>query len=54
MVHLNIMEKQMDKRSQEHHFSLDDSSADPIELIRERKRKKKEEYDKFKDHFVSD
>ena len=51
---IEMFKKQMDKRSKEHHFTLGDSSADPIELIRERKKKKKEEYDKFKDHFVSD
>ncbi len=51
---IEIFKKQMDKRSKEHHVTLGDSNADPIELIRERKRKRKEEYDKFKDHFVSD
>ncbi len=51
---IEMFKKQMDKRSEEHQVTLGDSSADPIELIRERKKKKKEEYDKFKDHFVSD
>jgi len=51
---IEMFKKQMDKRSDEHHVSLDDSSVDPIELIRERKRKRKKEYDKFKDHFESD
>ncbi len=51
---IEMFKKQMDKRSNEHHVTLDDSNADPIELIRERKRKRKKEYDKFKDHFESD
>ena len=51
---IEMFKKQMDKRSEEHHHTLSDSSADPIKLIRERKRKKKEEYDTFKDHFESD
>ena len=51
---IEMFKKQMDKRSNEHHVTLGDSSADPIELIKERKRKRKEEYDKFKDHFESD
>lgn len=46
--------EQLDRKSEGRFPTLDDSSADPIELIRERKRKKKEEYDKFKDHFESD
>lgn len=45
---------QLDRKSDENFVTLDDSSADPIKLIRERKRKKKEEYDTFKDHFESD
>ena len=44
----------LDRKSEENFVTLDDSSADPIKLIRERKRKKKEEYDMFKDHFESD
>ncbi len=51
---IEIFKKQMDKRSQEHHHTHSDSSIDPIKLIRERKRKKKEEYDMYKDHFESD
>ena len=45
---------QLDRKSDENFVTLDDSRADPIKLIRERKRKKKEEYDTFKDHFESD
>jgi len=45
---------QLDRKSEENFITLDDSIADPIKLIRERKRKKKEEYDTFKDHFESD
>ena len=51
---IEMFKKKMDKRSQDQHINLGDPSADPIKLIRERKRKKKEEYDKFKDHFESD
>ncbi len=51
---IEMFKKQMDKRSQDQHINLGDPSADPIKLIRERKRKKKEEYDEFKDHFESD
>jgi len=51
---IEMFKIKMDKRSQDQHFNLGDPSADPIKLIRERKRKKKEEYDKFKDHFESD
>ena len=46
--------EKIDKRSEERYGILGDSSADPIKLIRERKRKKKEEYNKYKDHFESD
>ncbi|MBY9019413.1 MAG: hypothetical protein KGD67_00020 [Candidatus Lokiarchaeota archaeon] len=46
--------KQLDRTSDENFISLDDSNLDPINLIRERKRKKKQEYDTFKDHFESD
>lgn len=51
---IEMFKKQMDKRSREQYINLGDPSADPIKLIRERKRKKKEEYNKFKDHFESD
>ena len=51
---IELYKKQMDKRSEEQTHTLSDTSADPIKLIRERKRKKKEEYDMFKNHFESD
>ena len=51
---IEMFKKQMDKRSKEQHINRGDPSADPIKLIRERRRKKKEEYDEFKDHFESD
>ena len=51
---IEMFKKQMEKRSGEQHHTLSDSSADPLKLIRERKRKKKEEYEIFKDHFESD
>ncbi len=51
---IEMYKKQLNKRSDENYVSLGDSDADPIKLIRERKRKKKEEYEKFKDHFESD
>ena len=46
--------EKIDKRSEERYGILGDSSADPIKLIRDSKRKKKEEYNKYKDHFESD
>ncbi len=51
---IEMFKKQMDKKSEEHHTTFDDSNSNPLELIRERKRRKKEEYDRFKDHFESD
>ena len=51
---IEMFKKQMDKRSKEQHVNLGDLSADPIKIIRDRKKKKKEEYDTFKDHFESD
>ena len=51
---IEMFKKKMDKRSREQYNKLGDPSADPIKLIRERRRKKKKEYDKFKDHFESD
>ena len=50
---IETYKKKLDKRSDGNYVTLD-SDVDPIKLIRERKRKKKEEYDKFKDHFESD
>jgi hypothetical protein len=51
---IEMFKNQMDKRSREQNINRGDPSADPIKLIRERRRKKKEEYDEFKDHFESD
>ncbi len=51
---IEVFKKKMDKRSQEQNINLGDSKADPIKIIRERKKKKKEEYEKFKDHFEND
>ena len=51
---IETFKKKLDKRSEEYLIPLTDSITDPLKLIRERKRKKKEEYDKFKDHFESD
>jgi len=51
---IEMYKKQMDKRSEEQTHTLNDTSADPIKLVRERRRKKKEEYDMYKDHFESD
>jgi hypothetical protein len=51
---IEMFKKKMDKRSREQQINRGDPSADPIKLIRERRRKKKEEYDEFKDHFESD
>jgi hypothetical protein len=46
--------KQLDRKSEGNYVVPGDSSEDPLKLIRERKRKVKEEYDEFKDHFDSD
>jgi len=43
-----------DKRSDKNYLLKEDIDADPIKIIRERKKKKEKEYKKFKDHFESD
>jgi len=43
-----------DKNFKENYLNLKDDNKDPIELIRERKKKKEKEYKKFKNHFEPD
>ena len=44
----------LDKKADENYFSKDDIDGDPIKIIRDRKKKKEDEYKKYKDHFESD
>lgn len=44
---------QFDKNFKENYLNQKDDDKDPIELIRERKKKKEKEYKKFKNHFES-
>jgi hypothetical protein len=44
---------QFDKNFKENYLNQKDDDRDPIELIRERKKKKEKEYKKFKNHFES-
>jgi hypothetical protein len=44
---------QFDKNFKEKYLNQKDDDKDPIELIRERKKKKEKEYKKFKNHFES-
>ncbi len=44
---------QFDKNYKENYLNQKDDDRDPIELIRERKKKKEKEYKKFKNHFES-
>ncbi|NVM18200.1 MAG: hypothetical protein HWN80_10825 [Candidatus Lokiarchaeota archaeon] len=43
-----------DKKSDENYLAKENIDEDPLEIIRERKKKKEKEYKKFKDHFESD
>ena len=45
---------QFDKKFKENYLNQKDDDKDPIELIRERKKKKEKEYKDFKNHFESD
>lgn len=45
---------QFDKNFKENYLNQKDDDKDPLELIRERKKKKEKEYKKFKNHFESD
>jgi len=43
-----------DKRSEKNYLPKENIDEDPLKIIRERKKKKEKEYQKFKDHFESD
>ncbi|MBY9010017.1 MAG: hypothetical protein KGD74_09150 [Candidatus Lokiarchaeota archaeon] len=51
---IETFKKQLDRKSEGNYITPSESSEDPLKLIRERKEKKREEYDEFKDHFESD
>ncbi len=42
---------QFEEKFKEKYLTREESNKDPIDLIRERRKKKKEEYDEYKDHF---
>lgn len=44
---------QFEKKLEERYLIQEDEEKDPIDLVRERKKKKEKEYKKFKDHFKS-